>query len=248
MEWMRFDPVKFGLLVDGESLETEGAFMRMVRHLWNRGPLPEAEVQRICKGSFDVVRSAMLEFDGGLSLQLVEDAREHGLRRVAQRVEAGKSSASKRNQQPTTVERPLNDRSADVLSISMSKSSSESKSTQERKERATPKAKVEAVPPDDIADHWRQWMEHRSELRHPMTLRAQQMKLKHLTAMGCDRARNAIEHSIANGWKGIFEPQQLTNGATAPRRTGNNQSHEDYARDVAIATAERLRARAENAL
>jgi len=127
MEWMRFDPVKFGLLVDGESFEVEGAFARIIRHLWNRGPLPEADVRRILKGNFEVVRTAMFEVDGNLSLELVEDARAHGQRRINQRVEAGIASAAKRNDRSTK----MNDRSTDVLSMSMSSS----ESTQEKKER-----------------------------------------------------------------------------------------------------------------
>lgn len=132
MEWMRFDPVKFGLLVDGESFEVEGAFARIIRHLWNRGPLPEAEVRRILKGNFEVVRMAMFEVDGNLSLELVEDARAHGQRRINQRVEAGIASAAKRNDRSTK----MNDRSTDVLSMSLSSS----ESTQEKKERASAKS------------------------------------------------------------------------------------------------------------
>lgn len=124
LEWMRFDPVKFGLLVDGCTLEEEGAFMRVIRHLWNRGHLPEAEVKRICRGAFEVVRAAMFEVDGHLSLEIVEDARTHGKRRVAQRVEAGIASAAKRNERSTTVEREPTTVPTGVLSNSLSSSPS----------------------------------------------------------------------------------------------------------------------------
>lgn len=133
LEWMRFDPVKFGLLVEGESLEVEGAFMRVLRHLWLRGPLSEADVRKLCRTSFDIVLEAMIEVDGMLSLQFVEDARSHGKARQAQTIKAGQASAAKRIVRSTDVQRKSNGRSTSVLSMSLSNSSS---STSE-KERAS---------------------------------------------------------------------------------------------------------------
>ena len=79
------------------------------------------------------------------------------------------------------------------------------------------KPEIEIAAPEAIADHWQQWLAHRREIRKPMTTRAQRMMLKQLEGMGHDRARRAIEHSIANGWQGIYEPQQAPNGTQAKR-------------------------------
>lgn len=135
LEWMRFDPVEFGLLCDGLTFAQVGALTKVMLHLWQKGPLSDADIRRVAKGEADAICELLRQHGDGLSLDLVEEAREHGKRRVTQRVEAGKASAAKRNERSTTVEQPMNDRSADVLSMSMSLSKSFSKS-QEGKERA----------------------------------------------------------------------------------------------------------------
>lgn len=206
MEWMRFDPVKFGLLVDGESFEVEGAFARIIRHLWNRGPLPEAEVRRILKGNFEVVRTAMFEVDGNLSLELVEDARAHGQRRINQRVEAGIASAAKRNDRSTK----MNDRSTDVLSMSMSSS----KSTQEKKERAR----------DDRELNWPVWggPKCRAKWAEFVAYRVSEKKLRYKTVATEQRALDlaaryfpsgpdfvaALDHTMARTWAFPVDPSE----------------------------------------
>lgn len=130
LEWMRFDPVKFGLLIDDLNHAEVGAVTKVMLHLWQRGPMTESEVRRIARASFDAVRERMVEIPEGLSFEMVEEARERGVRAQNQRSKAGKASAQKRNERSTDVEHPLNIRSTDVLSIS--KSVSEENSEKER--------------------------------------------------------------------------------------------------------------------
>jgi hypothetical protein len=67
------------------------------------------------------------------------------------------------------------------------------------------------LPPElntnEFALVWQEWLKHRSETRHPLKPTAQRAQLKKLAAMGLERAIAAIEHSIANGYQGIFEPK-----------------------------------------
>lgn len=124
---MRFDPVEFMHLVDGLTLEEVGAATKLMLKLWQFGPMSEADVRKVCKAHYDTVKDLLCDVDGLLSYDFVETARTYGKVRQAQRVEAGKASAAKRNDRSTTVERVLNDRSTDVLSISKSVSLSKSK-------------------------------------------------------------------------------------------------------------------------
>lgn len=132
LEWMRFDPVEFGLLCDGLTFAQVGALTKVMLHVWQRGPLSEADVRRVAKGEADAIMDLLTQHGEGMSLDFVESAREYGEGRRKQRSEAGKASAAKRNEHPTTVERPLNERPTDVLSMSVSVSNSNS----EKKERA----------------------------------------------------------------------------------------------------------------
>jgi hypothetical protein len=66
-----------------------------------------------------------------------------------------------------------------------------------------------AIPPelDDprFLEVWQEWIKHRSEIRKKLTPSASKKQLKKLAGWGLERAINAIEHSIAGGWQGIFE-------------------------------------------
>jgi hypothetical protein len=56
-------------------------------------------------------------------------------------------------------------------------------------------------------DLWATFVQHRSEKRAPLTLTAARMQLARLEKMGVDRAMAALQHSIENGWTGVFEPK-----------------------------------------
>lgn len=60
---------------------------------------------------------------------------------------------------------------------------------------------------------WRDWEEHRRQIRKKLTPKAVELAVQKLAEMGHDRAIAAIEHSIANGWQGIFEPDRPLNGS-----------------------------------
>ena len=132
LEWMRFDPVEFMHLVDGLTLEEVGAATKLMLKLWQFGPMSEADVRKVCKAHFGAVNDLLCDVDGLLSYEFVEAARIYGKRRQAQTIEAGKASAAKRNERSTDVQRPFNDRSTDVLSISVSSSNYSSKKEKEK--------------------------------------------------------------------------------------------------------------------
>lgn len=148
---MKFDPVSVGIETDGMSFEEIGAYFTVVRHLWQRGALGEDHVRRVVKSNFEVIRAVMIEVDGLLSFEWVEEARSNGNKRTDSASKAGIASALARTSKPKKRQRPFNDRSTNaeqplnegstgVLSMSMSSSSSESSSlTQGRKERAPAK-------------------------------------------------------------------------------------------------------------
>jgi hypothetical protein len=72
-------------------------------------------------------------------------------------------------------------------------------------------------PSERFADAWARWGQHRRETHKPLTPTSTRQQLKKLAELGEDRAVRAIDHSIANGYQGIFEP--TTRGNHAPRPT-----------------------------
>lgn len=59
---------------------------------------------------------------------------------------------------------------------------------------------------------WESWQKHRHEKRQKLTPTSTRQQLAKLAAWGADRAAKALLHSIANGWTGIFEPQEQAAG------------------------------------
>jgi len=59
----------------------------------------------------------------------------------------------------------------------------------------------------DFLSAWAEWEQHRREIKHPLTPTAAKQQIARLDAMGPERATAAIRNSIANGWRGLFEPK-----------------------------------------
>jgi len=65
----------------------------------------------------------------------------------------------------------------------------------------------------DFVLFWENWEQHRKEKKAKLTPTARNQQLEKLKDMGEHRAIAALKHSLANGWTGIFEPEQAkTNG------------------------------------
>lgn len=99
--------------------------------------------------------------------------------------------------------------------------------------------KKTTLPPelsgDEFEEAWKDFEQHRREIKKPLTPTATKQSLNKLAIMGCERAIEAIRHSIANGWQGIFEPdgnkskptlrdQTIANGQEFIRLTSGGQS------------------------
>lgn len=58
-----------------------------------------------------------------------------------------------------------------------------------------------------FCETWRSWLADRRDRKQPVTIRGAEMQLRKLVKMGLPKATEALEASIANGWRGIFEPR-----------------------------------------
>lgn len=65
----------------------------------------------------------------------------------------------------------------------------------------------ESLKTEEFKAAWLKWHLHRLEIGKPLTEQSRKTQLAKLNAMGPERAIAAIEHSIAAGWQGIFEPK-----------------------------------------
>ncbi len=83
------------------------------------------------------------------------------------------------------------------------------------KETFTKETKAKKPPPQteipeslntsQFIEAWHLWLQHRKEIRKPVTPTSTREQLKKLADIGVDRATAAIMHSIQKGYQGIFE-------------------------------------------
>jgi DNA-binding transcriptional regulator YhcF (GntR family) len=86
------------------------------------------------------------------------------------------------------------------------------KEKQEKEKSPKKSAPVFEIPEslnnDDFLAAWAEWQEHRKQIKKKLTPLAAKKQLKMLSEIGVSKAIAAIDHSIKNGWQGIFEPKQ----------------------------------------
>lgn len=85
-----------------------------------------------------------------------------------------------------------------------------------RKGAQEPTLIPDSLDTPDFRAAWAEWERHRAEMRHKLTPTSTRQQLRRLEDMGHDNAISAIQHSIANGYRGIFPPNERR-GETRPR-------------------------------
>ena len=68
---------------------------------------------------------------------------------------------------------------------------------------------------------WAEWDQHRREKRQALTPTAKARQLAKLSEWGESRAIAAIQHSIGNGWTGIFEDKHANGQGQSSGQAGN---------------------------
>jgi len=66
----------------------------------------------------------------------------------------------------------------------------------------------------EFADAWQSWRDNRKAIRKPMTVKAEQLQLKHLPTDE-KTAIAWIENAIMRGWQGIYEPNSFNKKETS---------------------------------
>ena len=106
--------------------------------------------------------------------------------------------------------------------------------TQDRLQKEKKRAAVAALPFDSDAFKaaWANWMQHRTESRNKLTPTAARQQLAKLASMGEARAIAAIEHSLANGWQGIYEPKEHHHANHNPDDRRNARATREWSEPV----------------
>ena len=76
----------------------------------------------------------------------------------------------------------------------------------------------------DFQTAWADWVQHRKELKKSLTPSTTKSQLKKMVADGKARSIATIEHSISNGWTGLYEPDAKTTNAQAEELTQDDSA------------------------
>lgn len=217
----------------GVSVEVEGAYFRLVRLIAVNGPMKIADIRRKIGEVPDVehlLDHSSSDVEPLLSFCWVEEWRIRAKASRERMSAKGRASAAKRaekkskkNKRSTHVEQQHNSGSTAVEHSTILYSTLISGKNSGEKERAESKP-TEPLPfaSPAFAEAVARWERHRAEIKHKMTPEARKAWLKKCEAMGEADALAAIDHSIANGWTGMFSPSQ-PRGAPAPHRSAERK-------------------------
>lgn len=221
------------------SIEEDCVYRRILDALWIHGPLPDDPkyLARVChvdtrllKRCYRVVKPLL-----SISCGLVDHPKI-----AAQRTQAVEYSEVQRQRVNkrwdtdgnTRARAPDPDKTTNVVSPP----------TPPRK----PKREAKAQPPPPAApagvceNDWADWLQHRKEIRKPVSELAAKRQATQLAKLAAEghAACDVIANSIANGYQGLFAPSRTNGGHHAKRLTPVEQ--------VEAAIAERNTDRASN--
>jgi hypothetical protein len=115
-----------------------------------------------------------------------------------------------------------------VSSESDTKTETETKTNEGRPSRS--RLPVPNLPSDlnvpKLRTAWHDWQEHRAQMRKPITPKSAEKSFAQFVKWGIDRSVAAIEHSIAGGYQGIFEPS--SNGKRPVQHSGSRWADKPY--------------------
>lgn len=109
-------------------------------------------------------------------------------------------------------------------SVSVSKSNSVSVREKDKKKdfwEVACESLPESARTDAVRDAWIEWEQHRRESKKAVTRLSAVKQAKAMSEWEPGRIVAAIEHSIANGWQGIFEPQGNKNEQQRNQKRAN---------------------------
>ena len=223
------------------SQEEVGQFIRLLCHQWNRGSIPVAteKQQRLTGGcvSVDVLAKFKLYDDGELRNERLEEVRSERDRFLQQQSEKGRKSAELRKQASTAVQpdtQPETNHGSTAVEIRLQpESNSPSPSPSPKKERQTVRSEWELIPGVELPDCFRTqncldatklWLQYKTEKRETYKKTGLTMTLtKWSNEFTPAELPSAIERSIANGWKGLYQNDKpASKQSNAPRSDDKN--------------------------
>lgn len=225
----QFYAADFMIGIMGMSDEETGAYIKMLSTQWLHGSLPNCKktIKKMINlrkvPSEIVMRKFAICDDGFLRNERMETVRQKQIN-YANTMKNNANSRWNKKKEADALAMPMHNESickTDALhSSSSSSTSTTTPKTKNNKERAQA-----LVLPFDSADFklfWANWEQHRKETKKPITPTSRKQQFAKLAEMGERRAIEALKHSLAGGYAGIYEP-----AASKPTTTHHDRHAND---------------------
>jgi len=209
----QFYAADFMIGIMGMSDEETGAYIKMLSTQWLHGSLPNCKktIKKMINlrkvPSEIVMRKFAICDDGFLRNERMETVRQKQIT-YADTMKNNANTRWNKKKEADALAMPMHNESickTDALhSSSSSSTSTTTPKTKNNKERAEA-----LVLPFDSADFklfWANWEQHRKETKKPITPTSRKQQFAKLAEMGERRAIEALKHSLAGGYAGIYEP------------------------------------------
>lgn len=213
-----------------------GVYMRLLMWSWDNGPIPEDPMRRDridpdCSQCWTTVATKWQpDGNGGLTNPRLEKTRAEMDAYRQRQSDRGKRSAEarakkpRRNKRSTGVETPVQPvfqpEGQPNFNNKAGVGADVGRDDQGGKERANDLPFASPAFAEAVA----RWERHRAEIKHKLTPEARKAWLKKCEAMGEAAAIAAIDHSIANGWTGMFPPKTEDHRPPAPHQSAERKN------------------------
>ena len=166
-------------------------------------------------------------FPDGINLKM-DEIRQQAIEDREKQIRAGKKSGEARssvgksepktNTRSTDVQRTFNGCSTDVqqvLNQTETETETETETIKDKKDADAPSSRKGKVDYHSLAQEagfeddmflkaWNEFVEHRREIKHPLTERAADLILRKLKKFSVEVGVEAINRSISSGWRDVF--------------------------------------------
>jgi len=220
------------------TMAERGAWSTLVDHCWeNGGPISmDVAVRLVGAELLESVRFVLLCENGTVTLEWVEQARARQAERSAANSVNGKRGGRGKTREARSKSERFTKRKQTESKTKPFRAEDEGEvedTLSSGKERAHEPEIIPAGVSVELWDGLKRWGQYRKEKGNKLTPTGRAALLKKCLAMGDARSLAAIDHSIAQGWTGMYEPkEQQTNG--------KSDSFEDYTQRVAANFAEHI--------
>ena len=235
LPWFPFYPADFWLDENVQAMDDSEivAYLRLLSICWQKGSIPDniAVIGGICKMDAPAMAQAWHRLcpcfveseheEGRLENPRMTLERDAAFARSGRQSDKGKQGAMKRwhghgagNAQAMPGDSYLQSQ----LQLELQKKQKEEEGGKPPARRRAPVFSVpdsdfpESIRTPDVIAAWRDFEQHRREIKKPMTPTAARQALANMADWSPARAAGAIRHTTAKGWQGIREPDAEIQG------------------------------------